>query len=551
MTVHLFEQKLKNILKSILGSAHAQSRGAVSAFCNSDLSFGDYGSNILFLIAKEKKISPQDAYYLIATYLEKIPEIASSSFKNGFLNVTLHERIFFQDIKTIIRTPKAYLCSDIGRGKKIIIEFVSANPTGPLTLGNARAAVLGDALSKILSFSGFRVTREYYVNDRGVQTEMLAKSTKAALGIIDEEEAFYKGAYVKDLSLTYAEKIKKTDDNAALGKYLADIILESYIKQHLKAFGTQYDKFFFETELYRSNLSKKVMAHLEKKNLVLKKDGAVWIALTSIGDPKDEVIIKSNGEFTYFWSDILYHYDKVFIRKSAVLNLLGADHLDHARRLKSVFEKIFSVSPHDFRFIVYQMVNLVKNGEIMRMSKRKGNFITLDELLSETGIDPIRFFFLKYSPDSTVEFDMNVAKKDSQENPIWYIHYASVRMRKILEKAAALHHLTLSPRSDLAKAFHPLIKNELYAPLIRRIHQLPDLVTGIARDLHAHALPQWFYEFSKQVHAFYEKEHVVPDIIADEEQKNLIKQKLIFVQALHNILLLGIDLLGLTAKQKL
>ena len=187
----------------------------------------------------------------------------------------------------------------------------------------------------------------------------------------------------------------------------------------------------------------------------------------------------------------------------------------------------------------------------MRMSKRKGNFITLDELLSETGIDPIRFFFLKYSPDSTVEFDMNVAKKDSQENPIWYIHYASVRMRKILEKAAALHHLTVSPRSDLAKAFHPLIKNELYAPLIRRIHQLPDLVTGIARDLHAHALPQWFYEFSKQVHAFYEKEHVVPDIIADEEQKNLIKQKLIFVQALHNILLLGIDLLGLTAKQKL
>ncbi|MEK7673695.1 MAG: arginine--tRNA ligase, partial [Patescibacteria group bacterium] len=368
--------------------------------------------------------------------------------------------------------------------------------------------------------------------------------------------------------------------------------------------------YFSETSLYNGNLCKKVLGLMKKKKIVCERDGATWLMLTKIGESKDEVIIKSSGEYTYFWSDILYHYHKFFIRKSSAILIVSADHLDHTRRLRIVFEKIFGIKPNMFNFIVYQMVHLVKGDELIRMSKRRGTYITLDDLVSEVGLDSVKFFFLKYSADTTVEFDLELAKKQSEENPIWYLHYGYVRLKKIIEKATA-NSLTLghrlsphssdesqplvsavSPNTEQCSVFGPsqktkiyfsslkminyfqhrlrqvpsgqlfaLLNNQNYLLLFRKIHQFPDLLSEIVKDLRPNLLPQYLSELAKMFHSFYEQEPILKQKFPKQTKfvsglklnKVQFQQeiKLLFVNYLMRVLELGFYLIGVEPKNEL
>ena len=280
--------------------------------------------------------------------------------------------------RAIYKNKEKFFKQNYGRNQKLNIDYVSANPTGPLTLGNARGAVLGDALSNILKLAGFRVTKEYYVNDRGTQIEILGKTILAHLGKIPWEENFYQGEYLKEIASRIRAKLDTGQAPEKIGKKIADYILNNFIKPSLKKFGTFHDWYFFETELYKNNLDKKVLKILKKKKLIEERDGALFLLLTKLVEDKDEVLIKKTGEPTYFFSDILHNYYKFFIKKNKIeILIVASDHLDHTRRLKSAL-KIFGIKNYQFIPIVYQFVHLKKGEEYLKMSKRRGIFITLE-----------------------------------------------------------------------------------------------------------------------------------------------------------------------------
>ena len=631
MTKNSIEIQLKKIAKKIAGKDYKLIALKISVNRNDNLSvssasrdkdFGDYSSNVLFLLAKIKKITPQEAFELIKPRVAQIKSVKKVEFVNGFLNFFLDEKIFINDFKAISKNNISALINN-PNSSKVILDYVSANPTGPLQLGNARGAVIGDCLAKILKLSGVKTTSEFYVNDRGFQIEILGKSALYFLKKLDnetvelsefglEENNFYRGDYLQKIVTERKNEIQKFKslEFQKIGKFVADIIIDDLIKKSLKNFGVEFDNYFSETSLYNGNLCKKVLGLMKKKKIVCERDGATWLMLTKIGESKDEVIIKSSGEYTYFWSDILYHYHKFFIRKSSAILIVSADHLDHTRRLRIVFEKIFGIKPNMFNFIVYQMVHLVKGDELIRMSKRRGTYITLDDLVSEVGLDSVKFFFLKYSADTTVEFDLELAKKQSEENPIWYLHYGYVRLKKIIEKATA-NSLTLghrlsphssdesqplvsavSPNTEQCSVFGPnqktkiyfsslkminyfqhrlrqvpsgqlfaLLNNQNYLLLFRKIHQFPDLLSEIVKDLRPNLLPQYLSELAKMIHSFYEQEPILKQKFPKQTKfvsglklnKVQFQQeiKLLFVNYLMRVLELGFYLIGVEPKNEL
>jgi arginyl-tRNA synthetase len=373
-----------------------------------------------------------------------------------------------------------------------------------LTLGNARGAVLGDALSNILKLAGFRVTKEYYVNDRGTQIEILGKTILAHLGKIPWEENFYQGGYLKEIAEKFKNKVVDLEPQK-IGKKVADYILNNFIKPPLKKFGTFHDWYFFETELYKNNLDKKVLKILEKKKLIEEREGALFLLLTKLGEDKDEVLIKKTGEPTYFFSDILHNYYKFFIKKNKIeILIVASDHLDHTRRLKTAL-KIFGIKNYQFLPIVYQFVHLKKGEEYLRMSKRRGIFITLEDLIQEIHPGIVRFFFLQKSPESIIEFDLDLAKKESEENPYWYVQYAYARLNSILEKAGK------KPNIDPQKVFLSIKDIESVKTILRKIHQFQDLIYLIYKEKRVNLVAEYLISLAKKIHSFYEKERILPD----------------------------------------
>jgi arginyl-tRNA synthetase len=632
MNSKTIELHLRNITKKILKKDYGRIASKIVVKRNANLSLGDYSSNILFLIAKIKKTTPNEAFDLLKPRIEKIKSIAKIEFAQGYLNFFLDKKVFVSNFKNILQkgisafTPRPIFGVGVNARPKVILDYVSANPTGPLTLGNARGAVIGDCLKKILKLRGLKTMSEYYVNDRGTQIDILGKSI-LALADADsrgqkadlhgqENENLYRGEYLKEIKSKIQIPKSKMNNMQAIGKMAADVILEDYIKKSLENFETKFDNYFYETSLYadsrglahgftRINLNKKVLGILKKKGFITERDGAVWLLLTKIGEAKDEVIMRSNGEYTYFWSDVLYHYHKFFIRKSSALLIVAADHLDHTRRLRAVFEKIFRIKPEDFRFIVYQMVHLIKDDELVKMAKRKGIYVALGDLVKEVGLDPVRFFFLKYAAETTVKFDLELAKKQSEENPIWYLHYGYVRLKKILEKANASKFLS-KEQMDIAhrrlirppaqgwsasggseadglilglarptfgrtpcslvlrnalRDIHLLLNNPNYLLLFRKIHQFQDLIYEVARDLRPNLLPEYFLELAKIIHNFYEKEPILSDrgqprtltrTNADAKiKKPELEIKLLFIVYLMRILELGFYLIGIEPREEL
>jgi len=503
MNLYLLEQKLKNLLRKEIEKEKAKKiLEKLKVFLIQDEKLGDYSTNLIFLL---KEFASEKENFLIEKIKKEFNQFSKIEIVNNYLNFYLSDYELLRTFRTVYKNKEKFFKQNYGRNQKLNIDYVSANPTGPLTLGNARGAVLGDALSNILKLAGFRVTKEYYVNDRGTQIEILGKTILAHLGKIPWEENFYQGGYLKEIASRIRAKLDTGQAPEKIGKKVADYILNNFIKPSLKKFGTFFDWYFFETELYKNNLDKKVLKILEKKKLIEERDGALFLLLTKLGEDKDEVLIKKTGEPTYFFSDILHYYYKFFIKKNKIeILIVASDHLDHTRRLKSAL-KIFGIKNYQFIPIVYQFVHLKKGEEYLRMSKRRGVFITLEDLINE--IDPgiIRFFFLQKSPEVAIEFDLDLAKKESEENPYWYVQYAYARLNSILEKAGK------RPNIDPQKVFWAIKDIEPAKIILRKIHQFQDLIYLIYKEKRVNLFAEYLISLAKKIHNFYEKERILPD----------------------------------------
>lgn len=506
--------------------------------------FGDYASNAAMQLAPLLKDSPM-AIGEQLTSIVRWPAAVRKVFvvAPGFLNIFLNPDWLTRQPAAILADP-GYGKSDLGRGNRVNLEFISANPTGPLHIGNGRGGFTGDVLANVLTTAGFKVVREYYINDRGSQVDILAESvTRAyfmAQGInVGMPEYCYRGEYVRDLvrklnlsrsKLTNVDHLKRRVRERALRAMLRDI--RATVEKRM---AIRFHRWFSEVAMHARGTPKKALMRLEAKGVLYDAAGARWMRTSAFGDDKDRVLIRSNGEETYFLSDVAYLYDKFFVRQfdRAVL-ILGADHHGYVSRLQAAL-RAFGVDPARLTVILVQLVRLVENGQEVRMSKRAGTFTTIDELLAEVGPDAARFFFLMHAPGTHMDFDLRLAKTKSDENPVYYVQYAHARICSILRNV----------RKIGPKAFRPQRLTEPEAfDLVRLLLRFPDLIEACATDLTVQPLTAYARDLATQFHLFYTKHRIIDEGIVRTGRLDLVR-------ATKQVLAATLKLLGIAAPEKM
>lgn len=494
---------------------------------------GDFASSLPLKLARPMRMNPLQIAERIA---ERIPHDgllqSASAARPGFINFALSQAWLQRQVDTIRQAGDAFGSIDAGGGQRIQIEFVSANPVGPLHIAHARGGVIGSALANALQAAGYDVTREYYFNDAGAQighfSRTLLARYKQQCGISAEVPSDgYHAEYMIDLAAEiHAEQgdallaLPEPDALQSLGaigiaKFMARI------RQDLQALRIDYDEWFNEVTLFADGQFERAMALLRERGYITEREGAVWFASTALGDEKDKVMVRGNGIPTYFASDVAYHYNKFFERKfDKVVNIWGADHQGHALFMKALVAAL-GMPPDKLKLIINQLVTLKRGGETVRISKRSGDIITLREVVDEVGADACRYFFLSRAADSQMDFDLELAKRQSQENPVYYIQYAHARIAGILRLAAerGIDHAD----GDLSLLTHPA---EL--ALIRKMLTLPEMIDMMARNFEAHHLPHYAYETATAFHLFYQNCRVVSGV---EDEAELSKARLKLAEA--------------------
>jgi len=491
---------------------------------------GDYATNVAMLLAKILKKSPMSITEEISNQLS-VTNYRVKIAPPGFINFYLSEKILYRGLAEILKKQKNYSKKQItgSAQKKINIEFVSANPTGPLTMANGRGGVYGDVLAKVLASYGHKVTREYYINDAGNQIKLLGESILAAEGKIPPQDEYYKGGYINELKGKTAKQAAST--------------LLKEIKRSLKKAGIKFDVWFSEeNSIHKSGELKKTLEFLVKNKSVNEKEGALWLA--------DAVVVKSDKNPTYFLADLAYHYDKFINRKfNIAIDIWGADHYGHVDRTKKGVAAL-GVDPARLHIIIMQLVRLVRGGKEVKMSKRAGEFVTLDELLDEVGIDAARYFFLERSPDTHMDFNLDLAKERSVKNPVYYIQYAHARISAIFRKASILCHPEGAKQpKDLKRSFTSFRMTTLREleelVLIKKLIKFPEVIEDITKDYQVHHLTHYAYELARSFHNFYEKRRVITD------DKNLTSARLTLAKATQIVLQITLDLLGIKASERM
>ncbi|MBI2047704.1 MAG: arginine--tRNA ligase [Parcubacteria group bacterium] len=527
---------------------------------------GDYSTNIAFLLSKSRRLE-------ISAVAEEVIEKLKNEFlgqfekieiaKNGFINFYLAKEYLWNYLSEISKSEnidvRKYRYIDISKSLHINLEFVSANPTGPLTLGNARSAAYGGALANILEKAGHKVTREYYINDVGNQVELLAESVKKRLQElagerVDFPEDLYQGDYIIDLA---KEAKKEKIPPERLKEFAVEKNL-SGIKKSLAGFGVKFDVWFKESSLKESDEVKSILTHLEHSGWAYKKDGAVWFKGTEFGLDKDVVLVRSNGQGTYLLSDFAYAKNKLSRNFDISIYLLGADHHDDVKRLKAGI-KALGLPEEKFLVLLHQLVALKKGEEVLRMAKRKGIYVTLDDLLSQIPKDVARYFFLEKSLDTHLEFNLELAKEESIKNPVYYIQYAFARINSVFQKSQNLG-ISKSQYIEISKYYPELLKEKEELDLLRHLIRFPEVVLDIARNISpsryvdifkslasppVHHLPQYAFELASRFHKFYEKHRIV------SEDEKLSSARLSLVKAVHNVLGESLRLMGLSTPEKM
>lgn len=542
--------------------ARAQQAGALPAFDLPDVlvdrprqeGFGDYATAVAMQLARPARMAPLRIAEAIVAHLPDTGFLGKAEVAPpGFINITLGEAWLKQQVVTVLDESETFGRVDLGRGARIQVEYGSANPTGPLHVGFARNVVLGDAIANVLAEAGYDVQREYYVNDAGTQMQLFGQSLYAryaqALGVdVPVPENGYQGRYVVDWGREIAEaegrRFLDVQYEAAVAE-LAEIglrqkVLEG-VRRDCEKLGIRYDRWFPEHSLYEDGSFEAAMDILRRGGYVAEREGAVWFEATKLGADKDEVLIRSSGMPGYFASDVAYHYNKFVTRGfTRVINVWGADHQGHLPRMKAMMTAL-GLDADRLEIIIYQLVTLKRGGEVIRLSKRTGDMVTLRELMDEVSPDAIRYFLLSRSADSQMDFDLELAVKQSDENPVFYVQYAHARVASVLRLAEA-SSITYDD-GDLALLGHP---SEM--ALLRQMLQLPEVVHDSAATMAPHRLAYYAYDLARAFHAFYRDCRVVSSLTEDVA---LTKARLRLVSAAKVALARALAMMGMSAPERM
>ncbi|WP_229712445.1 arginine--tRNA ligase [Cloacibacillus porcorum] len=515
---------------------------------------GDWATNIAMQLSKPFGVKPRDLAEDIIAKLPKDSVIDRAEVAGpGFMNFTLSANWVTETVKNAIEKGDDYGRSNIGGGRRIQVEFVSANPTGPLHMGHGRGAAVGDITASLLDFAGYNVEREYYINDAGLQMELLGKSAQAryfeALGRAEEApmpEDGYHGDYMSDIAKSYVEKYGDSLAQKPLEETLpffseetGRLVLE-LIKKDLEDFGVKFDVWFSEKSLYDDNLVEPAMQALKERDYAYEDEGALWFRSTMFGDDKDRVLIRSNGMPTYFTSDVAYlknKYDRGFEKN---IYVWGADHHGYVPRLKSV-NKAFGFPDDGIDVLLIQMVNLLRDGKPVQMSKRAGTIVTLREIMDEVGRDAARFFFVIRRCDSTVDFDLELAKKASSENPVFYIQYAHARICSIRRELAE-RGIPMPTMEDFDVS---LLTDPTEINLAKAVSRFPEEIMKAAEETAPHRLVYYATELAEAFHAFYNAQRVLG------VEENVMKSRILLMEAARVTLKNALGILGVSAPEKM
>ncbi len=517
---------------------------------------GDRAASAAMRLAKTLKANPREIAQKISEGL-KSDVIAKTEIAGpGFLNVFLSGKFYAEAVADILRQGESYGGVDVGQNRRVQVEFVSANPTGPLHIGHGRGAAVGDSVARILKFTGWDVQREYYVNDSGLQITNLGKSTQARyFELLGKDLPFpengYKGAYIYDIAreiidLEGSKFLEMPLDESLeyFKKYAADKIMAG-IRDDLELFRVSFDNFFPEGYLHKNGLVNSAMNELKSSGYAYEQDGALWFKTeTTIGDDKDRVLIRANGIPTYYASDIAYHRDKFITRGfERVIDVWGADHHGYIARMKAAI-KAMGKNPDDFIVLLIQLVNLLRDGKIVTMSTRAGEFITLREVLDEAGVDAARFFFLMRRSDSQLDFDLDLAKKQGNENPVYYVQYAHARISGIIREYINRggNPDTLSPERIPAEIFGNKDARELADSLSR----WPEAVREASEELAPQILTGYVLNLAGIFHSFYNTNRII-----DESDSGIREGRINLVRAAKIVIASCLGLLGVNAPERM
>lgn len=519
-------------------------------------SYGDYATNVAFLLAKSLRKNPQEIAQEIANKLSN--EGLSAEALKGFINIRLKEGFLQEEFSRLFKDGSSYFFEPVERPLYMQVEFVSANPTGPLHVGHGRGAVVGDVLSRILKRFGHKVVREYYINDAGNQVYMLGLSVVyryyELLGKEEEnikkvfEEEGYKGKYVirlaKDLKAFYGEKLLHMPIEEAINiakEYAYKRLLED-IKETLDSMDVAFDVWFSERSLYEKGVVEEAIRELERRGYVYEKDGALWFKSSAFGDDKDRVLKKSDGSYTYFAGDVAYHYEKFKRGFEKVINLWGADHHGYEKRLMGALRALGI--PEDWLVVEFvQMVRLISEGQEVRMSKRTGEFITLADLLEEVGKDAVRFVFLTRSSNTPLDFDIDLVKKKTSENPVFYVQYAHARVRGVFREVKERYGIDAGKEDLVPYVKHLSSQEDLR--LIKRCLYLKDVYEGVLSTFSPHLITYALLDLAKDFHHYYNHHRVMV------EDKNTMLSRLALFKGVEITLKNAFEILGINAPERM
>lgn len=511
---------------------------------------GDYASSLPLKLARTTDVAPLSIAEKVLEFLPPLPEVAKIVVvAPGFINFKLSSDWLTQQVAAILDAGDSYGNIDLGGGRPVQIEFVSVNPTGPLHVGHGRGAVLGSTLANVLSAAGYAVEKEYYINDAGSQLDAFSRSLyvryQQCLGVDAEMPSDgYLGNYMVDLAKEIIEKEGKRfltiPGDAALRELVAIGVAEvmGMIRQVLELLGVEFDVWFSEQSLYKNGQYEKAMKLLRDGGYVAEKENATWFISSALGEDKDNVLIRSDGSPTYFASDVAYHFNKFLERQfDTVINIWGADHQGHVSRMIAVVNAL-GINPERLKVIICQLVTLRRGQEIVRVSKRSGDIITLREVIDEVGSDACRFVFLSRSADAQMDFDMELAKKQSADNPVYYVQYAHARIASILR-------LAKEKGIDYARGDVSLLTTEPELTLIRRMILLPEMLELVASTLEPHHLPYYAQDLATVFHSFYKQCRVV------SKNQELTWARLKLVEAAQIVLARTLRLMGMAAPESM
>ncbi|MFC1995916.1 arginine--tRNA ligase, partial [Chloroflexota bacterium] len=509
---------------------------------------GDYASSFPLKLARATGLNPLTIAEDMIGLITPVSEIAhTAAAPPGFINFTLKSDWLTEQVNLILAVDDSYGNTTLGQRSRVQLEFVSVNPTGPLHVGHGRGAILGSTLANVLAAADYRVDKEYYVNDTGSQIDAFYRSLYAryqqCLSIEAELPANgYFGSYMTDLAkeiiAEQGDKFIPLPEQEAVSQ-LGEIGLEKLIKQirhDLELLGVNFDVWFNEQSLYDNGQYQKVMSLLHKGGYISEKEGATWFVSTALGEDKDNVVVRGDGSPTYFASDIAYHYNKFVERQfDKVIDIWGADHQGHISRMKAVIGAL-GIIPERLQVIISQMVTLHRGEEVLRISKRSGDIITLREVIDEVGSDACRFFFLSRTADSQMDFDLELAKKESPDNPVYYVQYAHARIASILR-------LAQQKEIDYGDGDVSLLSSEPELALIRKMLLLPEIVEVVVRTLEPHHLTYYAQDLATVFHSFYKQCRVI------SQNEASTKARLKLVQAAKIVLAKTLHLMGMTTPE--